>query len=364
MIYNSILLTAQNIVSDSIAVKNSAVMSSLKAMTLDDLLNKVINGAINFGLRLLIAIAVFYIGRFIIHKIYKIAHTVMVRREIEPSLASFLLSLLKIVLMFILIVTIVGILGIETSSFVAIFASAGVAIGLALSGTLQNFAGGVLILLIKPYKVGDVIEFGGMTGTVKEIQIFSTIINTIDNKTIIIPNGGLSTGTINNYSTEYYRRVEWVVGISYGDDFDTAKKILTDILDSDERVVKKSCEEDYNNIIGLDSPSQPEREEMPNVIEKKGLLSRLSLHKKKLTDSSNWDLNKIKISYHAPQGDCSPTINLSELADSSVNIKIRAWVRTENYWNVFFDINERIYKEFPKNGLSFPFPQLDVHLDK
>ncbi len=364
MILTQLFLHAQKIVPDSLVTKNSEVVSSLKAMTLDDLMTKIINGAINFGLRLLIAIAVFYIGRFLIHKIYKIVLTIMRRRQIEPSLSSFLLSLLKIVLMFILVVTIVGILGIETSSFVAIFASAGVAIGLALSGTLQNFAGGVLILLIKPYKVGDVIEFNGLSGTVKEIQIFSTIINTVDNKTIIIPNGGLSTGTINNYSTEFYRRVEWNVGISYGDSYDIAKKTILDILNADERVVKKSCEEDYKLSHIQDNQETESDIENTEQEEKKGFFSFLKSHKRKLTESSRWDIKKIKLIYHAPQGDCSPTVNLAQLADSSVNIKIRAWVRTENYWAVFFDVNEKIYKVFPTKGLSFPFPQLDVHLPK
>src|SRR5574344_1716946 len=177
------LLQIQTFAPVSILSNKPQVISSIKAMTIDDLMNKIINGTINFGLRILIAVAIFYLGRFIINRIYKIVRTIMVRRDIDPSLTTFLLSLLKIVLLFILVVTIIGILGIETSSFVAIFASAGVAIGLALSGTLQNFAGGVLIFLIQPYKVGDVIEFNSLIGTVKEIQIFNTIINTIDNKT-------------------------------------------------------------------------------------------------------------------------------------------------------------------------------------
>ncbi|MDE6176910.1 MAG: mechanosensitive ion channel family protein, partial [Paramuribaculum sp.] len=162
----------------------------------------------------------------------------MVRRNVDKSLSTFVLSLVQIVLYFILIVTVIGILGINTSSFIALFASAGVAIGMALSGTLQNFAGGVLILLLKPYRIGDFIEAQGFSGTVTEIQIFSTIICTADNKSIIIPNGGLSTGTINNWSREDYRRVEWTVSLSYGDDVATAKKAILDILESFDEIVK------------------------------------------------------------------------------------------------------------------------------
>ena len=206
---NTIMLSLKN-VSDTIAndsistVKFSReqFIAALKELSLDEVISKLIDGVITLGMRIILSLIVFYIGKFIISRLFSVCSKILEKRNVEPSLASFLLSLLRIVLLFILVISIVGILGIETSSFVAIFASAGVAIGLALSGTLQNFAGGVLILLTKPYRVGDFIEYGSYTGTVKEIQIFSTIINTSDNKTIIIPNGGLATGTVINYSTE------------------------------------------------------------------------------------------------------------------------------------------------------------------
>lgn len=325
----NILLSLQTALADTTAVsKKDEIISTLKTMSLDDLTSKLIDGAISLGMRILIAVLVFYIGQFIISKLYKFCTKVLIKRGVEASLSSFLLSLLRIMLLFILVITIVGILGIETSSFVAIFASAGVAIGLALSGTLQNFAGGVLILLTKPYRVGDFIEYSGLSGTVKEIQIFSTVINTPDNKTIIIPNGGLATGIVNNYSTEIYRRIDWSFTISYGDDVKVARDTILEVLNADERVVKTTCEEDYK--------LRPQEKKM------------------KLTG----------IIPTVPQGDCSPKVFLGELAADSVNLTVRAWVHSSLYWGVYFDVNETIYNIFPKKGLNFPFPQLDVRINK
>ena len=186
-------------------------VAELKSMSLQDLINRLADSAVSFAINLAIAIVVFYAGRFLIRKIYRLVSSIFIKREIDRSLSVFVLSLINMVLYFILIVTVIGILGIETTSFLALFASAGVAIGMALSGTLQNFAGGVLILLLKPYKIGDYIEAQGYAGTVKEIQIFFTVITTPDNKSISIPNGGLSTGSVNNWNREEYRRVSWTV---------------------------------------------------------------------------------------------------------------------------------------------------------
>lgn len=292
------------------------VLQEFKGLSLNDALEKMANGLVSFGFKLLIAIAVFYIGRFIIKKLYNLTLKIMTGRHMDASLTTFVLSLIKMVLYFILIITIIGILGIETSSFLAIFASAGVAIGMALSGTLQNFAGGVLILLMKPYKVGDYIETQGYTGTVKSIQLFHTIINTVDNKAIIIPNGGLSTGTINNYSMENYRRVDWTISLSYDTDLAAAKEALLKMVNEDSRIVHKyTIEGDMDAAI-------------PKEIERK------------------------------------PFVGLNEMADSSINIVVRAWTESSNYWDVYFDLNERFFTELPKLGFSFPFPQLDVHLDK
>lgn len=217
---------------------------SLKGLSLEDMVSKLGNGLVSFAFKLALAVFIFYLGRFIIKKIYRWVFNIMTGRHVDPSLTTFVLSLVKMTLYFILIITIIGILGLETSSFLAIFASAGVAMGMALSGTLQNFAGGVLILLLKPYKVGDFIEAQGYQGTVKSIQLFNTVINTIDNKAIILPNGVMSTSSINNFSMENYRRVEWTVSLAYGTDVTAAKTAMMDILLSDERVVRRYVEDD------------------------------------------------------------------------------------------------------------------------
>ena len=202
----------------------------LKEMDWNNVIQTVSTQAVNFVIRIVAAIAVFYIGKFIINRLHALLRKILIRRDVDKSLSTFLLSFLKITLLFLLIVTVIGVLGIETSSFIAIFASAGVAIGMALSGTLQNFAGGVLILLLKPYKVGDYIVFGEFKGHVKEIQIFHTIITTYNNERIIIPNGGLSTGTINNFTAENHHRIEWRVSIAYGDDVNKAREVILALL--------------------------------------------------------------------------------------------------------------------------------------
>lgn len=292
------------------AMTGKGMFESLKGLSFDDAISTIANGIVQFSFKLLIAILVFYVGKFIIKKLYNLVFRIMTRNKVEASLTTFVLSMVRMVLYFILIITVIGILGIETSSFLALFASAGVAIGMALSGTLQNFAGGVLILLLKPYKVGDYIETQGYAGTVKEIQIFHTVINTTDNKAIIIPNGGLSTGSINNYSLEDYRRVDWKIGLSYGTDYKAAREAILEMINSDERVVK----EPTGNEVKLHAPQQP------------------------------------------------PFVGLSEFADSSINIVVRAWTQASNYWPLFFEMNERFYKELPERGFSFPFPQMDVHI--
>ena len=216
MIHNFYRLLSQipiSLPSDSIP-DAAQDLKALKSLSFDELINRMVSGLIEFAIHLAIAIVVFYAGKFIIKRLFTITATILHRRNVEQSLTTFVLSFIKILLYFILIITVIGILGINTSSFLAVFASVGVAIGMALSGTLQNFAGGVLILLLKPYRIGDYIEAQGFAGTVTEIQIFHTIICTPDNKSIIIPNGGLSTGSINNWSRQEYRRVQWDIGLS------------------------------------------------------------------------------------------------------------------------------------------------------
>lgn len=350
--------------------KGEKALEALKGLSFDDAISKIANSIIDFSFRLLIAILIFYIGKLLIRKIYKTVFRMMVNRRIDASLTTFVLSLVRMVMYFILIITIIGILGIETSSFLALFASAGVAIGMALSGTLQNFAGGVLILLLKPYKVGDFIEAQGYSGKVKEIQIFHTVINTVDNKAIIIPNGGLSTSSINNYSLESYRRVDWTVSLSYDTDYDKAAAKIMEMIRSDDRVVEKYIDDDRARREEIDKEER-EREMIleikAGVAPEEKKLSwwkriRLSrrIHQQKIQEALN---AKISLSSGLPvKADCSPFVGLGELADSSINITVRAWTQSRFYWDLYFDMNRRFYKELPEAGFSFPFPQMDVHL--
>ncbi|MDE6272097.1 MAG: mechanosensitive ion channel [Muribaculaceae bacterium] len=353
-----------------------SAFESLKGLSFDDAISQIANSLVNFSFKLLTAILVFYAGKYVINKLYKVINKIMVSRKIDPSLTTFILSLVKMVLFFILIVTIIGILGLETSSFLALFASAGVAIGMALSGTLQNFAGGVLILLLKPYKVGDYIEASGFSGTVKAIQIFHTVINTPDNKTIIIPNGGLSTGSINNYSSENYRRVDWSVSLSYDTDYNAASAAIKKLLLQDERVVVQYIEDDVVRRLNAghqdDSKSEEEKsidkenEESGIPEAPKNFFSRLfeSRHNKarrlqqKIKDKVSLGGNDIQ------KVDRAPFVGLSEMADSSINLTVRAWTHSSNYWPLYFQMNEVFFTELPKLGFSFPYPQLDVHIQQ
>lgn len=304
-------------------IKATSFWEDFKGLGFDEVVAKLANGLVSFAFKLAAAILVFYVGRFLIRKLYKWVFKIMTHRSVDASLTTFTLSLIKISLYFILIITVVGILGIETSSFIAIFASAGVAVGMALSGTLQNFAGGVLILLLKPYKVGDFIEAQGYSGTVKSIQLFHTVINTIDNKAIIIPNGALSNSSVNNYSLEEYRRVDWNISLAYGTDIEKAKAAILDILNEDDRVLE--------------------------IDEETGLVK----------EPENTILVGIKKKVNR-----KPFVALKEMGDSAIVLTVRAWTRQSDYWNLYFHINETLYTRLPELGFSFPFPQLDVHLDK
>ena len=292
---------AQQLHPDSIAAMTPGkLVDHFKYLDLGSLMTSLSSQLISLALRILAAIVIFYIGKFIINKIYRLARAIMVRKGFERSLTSFLLSFIKITLLFLLIITVIGVLGIETSSFIAIFASAGVAIGMALSGNLQNFAGGIIILFLKPYKVGDWVEAQGTAGTVQAIQIFHTILLTADGKLIYVPNGAMSSGTITNYTLTPSRRVEWVIGIEYGEDVEKARQVVLDILKSDERVAK----------------------------------------------------------------DPAPMVALSELNNSSVDMTIRCWTPNETYWDVMFETREKIYNAFNAAGIGFPFPQVTVHQAK
>ncbi|MCM1348460.1 MAG: mechanosensitive ion channel [Firmicutes bacterium] len=332
--------------------------SALEAVSFDDLINRIASTLVDFAIHLAVAILVFYAGKFLIKKLYTLTANILYRRKVDKSLTTFVLSLVNMVLYFILVVTVIGILGINTTSFIAIFASAGVAIGMALSGTLQNFAGGVLILLLKPYKVGDYIEAQGYAGVVKEIQIFSTIITTPDNKSIIVPNGPLSTGSINNWSREEYRRIDWTVGISYGDSVATAREVILNILDTDPRIVKAPIE---NGTASTTADSSDSQHNIPAP--KRSIWNRIFHSRKKMLDPSAIETPTIDITALVPKINHTPQVVLSELADSSVNLSVRAWVKSPDYWATYFEVNEKIYNTLPSAGLSFPFPQMDVHFD-
>ncbi len=341
-------------------------LSMLKNMPFDEFMDTAVNMCVQFVIHAAIAVVVFYVGKFVIKHIISVLTSIFVRRKADRSLATFILSLARIVLYFLLIIIVIGILGIETTSFVALFASAGVAIGMALSGTLQNFAGGVLILLIKPYKVGDYIEAQGFAGTVKEIQIFHTIITTPDNKSIIIPNGGLSTGSVNNYSREDYRRVDWTISISYGDDVEAARKAILAIFADDARVVKRYVEDDRelraktaHDSVAEEGPDEA-MDEAPRTFWDKVLHRHARPINGKIQE---WQMaHEAKSRQMMPKEDRSPVVWVSALGDSSVNLTARAWTRNEFYWALYFQLNERFYNELPNAGISFPFPQLDVHV--
>lgn len=350
-------------------------LHDMRNLTFDEFLDQFIQSCVQFVIHLAVAIIVFYIGRFIIRRMYRFVGGVLLRRRADPSLTTFVLSTVKIILYFILIITVIGILGIETSSFLALFASAGVAIGMALSGTLQNFAGGVLILLLKPYKVGDYIEAQGYAGNVAEIQIFHTLITTPDNKAIIIPNGGLSTSSINNWSARSQRRVSWDVAISYGDNVEAARQAILKMFEEDPRILKGTIIENPSTgeTIKINS-THPEstktgatrkpskKEKSPR---KPGFFFRLFHNRRRIeTALAKWNESRTsKLVSLYPQIDVSPKVVVSSLGTSSVNLSARAWVNTPDYWNVFYSLNERIYNELPKAaGISFPFPQMDVHI--
>lgn len=349
--------------------KTDTFIESIKGLSVGDALQKISQSLVHFAFNLAIAIIVFYVGKLVIKKLYRMLRDMMLRKQTDPSLTTFVLSLVRITLYFILIIIVIGILGIETSSFLALFASAGVAVGLALSGTLQNFAGGVLILLLKPYKVGDYIEAQGYTGTVKEIQIFHTIVNTVDNKAIIIPNGGLSTSSINNYSLEDYRRVDWTVSLAYGTDLQKAFRSILAILDSDDRVVKQFVEDDRLERAVKQQGIEEKREAVvsgASVERRPSLLKRMFSRKERVRDrvflAEQAQRDKVVHAKQIVKVDRAPFVGLGEMADSSINITVRAWTQSKFYWDLFFEINRRLYTELSEQGFSFPFPQMDVHL--
>lgn len=251
-----------------------------------------------FGVKILAALAVFIIGRWIVKYLRRLTLRLMEKRNVDPTLTKFCTNMIYVALLIFVIVAALGMLGIQTTSFIAVLGAAGLAVGLALQGSLSNFAAGVLMIIFRPFKVGDLIEGAGVTGVVEEIQIFTTQLVTPDNKTIIIPNAQMTGATITNYSSKGTRRADMVMGIGYEDDIDKARSIILDVLSQDKRVLK----------------------------------------------------------------DPALKIAVSELADSSVNFTVRPWVKADDYWGVIFDATETIKKRFDSEGISIPFPQRDVHI--
>lgn len=284
---------------NNIQAEIAAVAQKIATTPTHELISEFIDKAVAFGLKVLAALLIYTLGVWIIRKVKKIIKGIFDRKKTDAAIASFAMSITSIALTVILIIITVGTLGIDTTSIAALLAGGGMAIGMALNGTVQNFAGGIMILIFKPFKSGDFIETQGFSGTVSEVTITSTKLSTVDNRVIIIPNGVLSNGIINNYSDKPIRRVELTVDVEYGSSSEKVISILNSIIQDDTRILKEPAE---------------------------------------------------------------PFIRLSALKDSSIQFTIRLWVDASDYWGVHFDTLEKIYNELPKNGINFPFPQLDVNI--
>lgn len=280
--------------------KTSQFVAAAQNGQLEKVIEQTIRAGIEAGKSILLALVIYLVGRFLIGLINKLAARMMERKHLDASIQSFLKSFINILLTILLLISVVSALGVNTTSFAALLASAGVAVGMALSGNLQNLAGGIIILLFKPYKVGDYVDAQGVSGTVKEIQIFHTILQTVDHKVIYVPNGALSSGSVVNYSLSEDRRIEWSIGVEYGTDAEKVKSTLLSIASADGRILQ----------------------------------------------------------------DPAPFIALSGLGESSVDFVLRAWVKNADYWDVYFDLNRQIYEVFGQKGISFPFPQMVVHQAK
>lgn len=273
------------------------VIKAAKSGEMDQLIQEAITMGMEAGKSILLAVVIAVLGRYAIKFINRVVARMLERRNVEPTVQTFLKSFVNILLIILLIITVIGTLGVNTTSLAALLASAGLAVGMALSGNMQNLAGGLILLFFKPYKVGDFIEAQGVSGTVKAIQIFHTILTTPDNKVLFIPNGPLSSGNVVNYSQNGTRRVDFTISVEYGTDVEKVKQVTLELLQSDSRILQEPA----------------------------------------------------------------PFIAVSALADSSVNFTLRVWVNVADYWSVYFDTNERIYGEYNKQGIKFPFPQLQIH---
>ena len=288
------------IVPDSVQKARLAeVVTKIAETDYTELINTLLSQVVWVALKIFLALLIYMVGRLLTRWILRIMDRSFARRDVEASLRSFLRSMVKAVMTILVILAAVQTLGINTTSFLAIFASAGLAVGMALSGTLQNFAGGVILLLLRPYRVGDYITAQGQSGTVKNIGLFSTQLSTGDNRIIYVPNSAISTDIVDNYSQATNRRLDWNISISYGDDIDVARKAILEMLAADSRVLKEPA---------------------------------------------------------------APMVAIKELGDNAVILLVRCWTANSNYWGLFWDMNEKMYKELPAKGINFPFPQLDVHI--
>lgn len=282
-----------------------AVAEKISNSSTEELLAELVDKAVLFGLKVMAAIAIYLIGAWLIRKLKKVIGKIFERKSTDAAIASFVQSIISIALTVVLIIITVGTLGIDTTSIAALLAGGGMAIGLALNGTVQNFAGGIMILVFHPFKSGDYIQAQGFEGIVTEVNIVSTKLTTVDNKCVVIPNGSLSNGTINNFSQNDIRRLSWNVDVEYGSSSDLTKEVMLELMKNDKRILTA-----------------------------------------------------------ADGAPADPFVALSELSSSSVKFVMRAWVRAEDYWDVNFDMNESIYKELPKKGIMFPYQKLDVTILK
>lgn len=276
---------------------NIPILNAAPSANIGQIMDKLVDIGLDAGKNIVIALLIYLVGRFIIRQINKMVRKLLEKGRLEYNVQTFLRNLINVLLNMVLIFAIIGKLGIETTSLAALLASAGVAVGMALSGNLSNFAGGLIILVFKPFKAGDYIEGPNFSGTVKEVQIFHTILSTLDNRIIYVPNSILNSNAVTNYSKQELRRVDWVFGVKYGEDVQYVRDILAGILERDERIRK-------------DPPSQ---------------------------------------------------IVLGKLNTSTVDMIVRAWVLNSDYWDVLYDINEKVYSVFGEKGISFPFPQITIH---
>ena len=298
-------MSLQSIQLDSLQIDDhlEIIAEKLATTPVTTLMSDLIDKAVNFGLKLLAAMLIYVIGAWIIRKVKRLISRIFEKKKTDTAFVSFLQSIISITLYIMLIIITIGAVGIDTTSIAALLAGGGMAIGLALNGTVQNFAGGMMIIAFKPFKAGDYIEAQGYAGTVTEVSIVNTRLTTGDNKSIIIPNGALFNGTINNYSERNLRRVEWTICVEYGTSAQEVKDALLSLINTETRIL--------HTVSG------------------------------------------------AP---ADPFVALSELGASSVNFIMRAWVKSSDYWDVRFSVNERIYEELPEKGINFPFPQMDVHV--